>query len=410
LAQGRDGQLYGTTSSGGAYNPPDGDGVVFRLNTNGTETILHSFSGADGNAPEGGLTLGSDGNFYGTTARGGSFNLGVLFSITPTGKFTVLYNFTPDSYGFPDCPPVEGLNGDFYGTAQGNESGGEVYKYSRTTGFTVIHDFTNTGLSTPISCVIFAADGTLYGTVNDGGTNGYGAVFKMTTAGAVERVFSLNVTTTGAYPEWPLIQASDGSFFGVTEGVYNGSVFRITEGGTLSVFYYGQQGTGELTDTTGGVVQGTDGNLYGSALSGGDNDGGIYQLTLDGAYADVYNFSKDQQPEAAMMQHTDGKFYGTTYTSTTGGYGSVYSFDMGLGPFIALVRNQGGVGSVAQILGQGLTGSTGVTFNGIASTNFEVVSDTYMTAAVPTGATTGAVVVTTPAGTLTSNRDFLVLP
>jgi hypothetical protein len=82
---------------------------------------------------------------------------------------------------------------------------------------------------------------------------------------------------------------------------------------------------------------------------------------------------------------------------------------MGLGPFITFVRSTGGVGQTAQILGQGLTGTTAVSFNGIAATSFKVASDTFLTAVVPSGATTGPVVVTTPGGTLTSNKNFRII-
>jgi hypothetical protein len=110
------------------------------------------------------------------------------------------------------------------------------------------------------------------------------------------------------------------------------------------------------------------------------------------------------------MQHTSGLLYGPSWMGGTHGDGFLYSVDMGLGPFVTFVHAQGKVGSVAQILGQGLTGASSVTFNGVPTASFAVVSDTYMTAVVPTGATTGPVVVTTPGGTLTSNVNFRVSP
>jgi uncharacterized repeat protein (TIGR03803 family) len=109
------------------------------------------------------------------------------------------------------------------------------------------------------------------------------------------------------------------------------------------------------------------------------------------------------------MQDTSGKFYGTTNLGGKSGNGTIYSLNMGLGSFITFVRPNGAIGGTAQILGQGLTGATGVTFNGIAATSLKVVNDTYMTAVVPSGATTGPVVVTTPGGTLTSNVSFRIL-
>jgi hypothetical protein len=233
----------------------------------------------------------------------------------------------------------------------------------------------------------------------------------MNTHGTVERVFDLDVNTTGAYPEWPLIQASDDNFYGVTAGeIYGGVVFRIAQNGTLSVVYHQQIGLGPLNDTASGVIQATDGNLYGLALSGGAYGyGGIYQLRLDGVYSDVYDFPTFEEPRAVMTQHTNGKFYGTEYRSPAGN-GSIYSFDMGLGPFITFVYPQGHMGREAQILGQGLTGTTSVTFSGVPTSSFHIVSDTYMTANIPVGATTGPVVVTTPTGALTSNQNFQIVP
>jgi hypothetical protein len=109
------------------------------------------------------------------------------------------------------------------------------------------------------------------------------------------------------------------------------------------------------------------------------------------------------------MQHTNGKFYGVTTYGGRYSEGAMYSLDMGLSPLIALVRYTGRVGQPVQILGQGLKGTTGVTVNGIAATSFKVVSDTYMTVVIPTGATTGQVVVTTSTGTLTSNHSLRIV-
>jgi hypothetical protein len=110
------------------------------------------------------------------------------------------------------------------------------------------------------------------------------------------------------------------------------------------------------------------------------------------------------------MQHTSGLFYGTSQQQGAHSDGFLFSVDMGLGPFAAFVYPGGKVGSTAEILGQGFTGATSVTFNGVPATSFAVASDTYITAVVPSGATTGSVVVTTPGGTLTSNVNFRVSP
>ena len=104
-----------------------------------------------------------------------------------------------------------------------------------------------------------------------------------------------------------------------------------------------------------------------------------------------------------MLQATDGSIYGTYSVP-----GAVFSLDLSLSPFVAFVLPTGKVGGAAQILGQGFTGTTSVTFNGVKATSFQVVSDTYLTATVPAGATTGLVAVTTPTGTLTGNVNFRV--
>jgi uncharacterized repeat protein (TIGR03803 family) len=152
--------------------------------------------------------------------------------------------------------------------------------------------------------------------------------------------------------------------------------------------------------------------LYGGTDRGGANDfGTLFQISLSGQYKLLYSFvdAIGSGANAALLQHTSGKFYGTTSFGGQNGVGAVYSLDMGLGPFIALVRYTGRIGQPVQILGQGLSGSTAVTVNGVAATTFKVVSNTYMTAVVPTGATTGPVIVTTPTGTLTSNHNFRIV-
>ncbi len=151
-----------------------------------------------------------------------------------------------------------------------------------------------------------------------------------------------------------------------------------------------------------GHPPGTNGDLYGED-DGGDSGYQIYKINPQGQFATVYNFQAGQGDSDAMLQATNGNFYGTY-----GDPGAIFSLDTGLGPFVAFVIPTGKVGKNAQILGQGFTGTTSVTFNGVPATSFKVVSDTYLTAVVPVGATTGSVVVTTPSGALTSNVSFRI--
>jgi uncharacterized repeat protein (TIGR03803 family) len=142
---------------------------------------------------------------------------------------------------------------------------------------------------------------------------------------------------------------------------------------------------------------------------GTQNFGILYQITTNGVYNLLYDFTdRAENPLAAPMQHTNGLLYGTTLQGGKSRFGAVYSLNMGLGPFITFVQPTGRIGQGTQILGQGLTGTTSVTFNGVQATSFKVVTDTFMTAVVPSGATTGPVVVMTPTGPLTGNVSFRI--
>jgi uncharacterized repeat protein (TIGR03803 family) len=420
LAQGRDGRLYGTTDGFSSTTNPDG--TIFRVNPDGSAaTTLFSLSGTNGQEPAFGLTLAIDGNYYGTTVAGGVASSGVLFKVSPTGTYTVLYQFTGGSDGaLPVGPPIQASDGNFYGAT----NHGTVYKYVPSTAtFSTILTLSSdgsqgVGIDSPL---IQASNGSLYGTAVIGGTSNCGTLFRLSTTGVLIHVYSFPCKLGGKYPQAPLYEASDGNLYGTTvQGgtaghgcgtVGCGTIFRVSQG-VVSVIYRfsGYPNDGALPAS--GLVQGTDGNLYGSTEQGGVSKfGTLYQITTSGQYKLLYSFADAIGifPGASLMQHTNGKFYGTASAGGTNSYGSIYSLDMGLGPFISLVHYTGSVGHSVQILGQGLLGSTAVTVNGLAATSFKVVSDYYMTAVVPTGATTGPVVVTTPTGTLTSNQNFRIV-
>jgi uncharacterized repeat protein (TIGR03803 family) len=409
LAQGRDGKLYGT-SQGSTF------GTVFTLQTSGAESDLFVFDNTDGAGPSGGVILGTDGNFYGTTAGGGSAGLGVLYKISPSGLYTVLHEFTGGSDGsFPVAAPIEASDGNFYGTTEfaANFVGATIYKYTPSGVFTTIDSFDNATVSSIAASLVQGTDGNLYGAGYYGGANNCGSIFKINRSGTLLRLFSFFCGNGGANPIG-LMQASDGNLYGTTQGSKgnDSTVFKMDQRGKVTILhtFTGSRIEGKFPE--GGLVQATDGNLYGSTSLGGSGDNGtLYQITTDGAYTQLYSFPKNigVQPMGALLQDTNGLFYGTTLAGGASGIGSVFSLNMGLGPFVAFVRPTGGVGHAAQILGQGLTGATSVTFNSVAATSFTVVNDTYMTAVVPIGATTGKVIVTTPGGTLTSNVNFRIL-
>ena len=165
------------------------------------------------------------------------------------------------------------------------------------------------------------------------------------------------------------------------------------------------------------LIQATDGNFYGTAAYDGlyPNFGTVFAITPSGTLTTLHNFDSTDgsYPYAGLLQATTGGFYGTTFaggssTACPFGCGTVFSLDMGLGPFVAFVGAAGKVSQTGGILGQGFTGTTSVTLNGIAA-NFTVVSDTFIKATVPQGATNGYVTVNTPTGALMSNVPFRVI-
>ena len=370
LVLGRNGLLYGTTSSGGA----SGNGEVFRLNSQtGVLTVLHSFAGSDGASPEAPLTLGPGGKYYGTTNTGGADNFGTVFSITPSGKFTSLHSFS--------------------GADGANPLGG---------GLTL------------------GSDGALYGVTFFGGNGTRGTIFRITGSGTFTNLYDFD-GTNGANPYGTLLLAADGNMYGTTSGdVTFGTVFKLTHAGVVTVLHSFNIGD----SPSAGLVQATDGKLYGTTFFGGTHgEGTIFSITTSGTFTTIYGFPSFDHVDGAnpfgLMQHTDGKFYGTTSQGGTSincdsfdsiGCGTVFSLDLGLGSFVTFVVPSGKVDSVIQILGTGLTGTTAVSFNGVPASSFKVVRGTFIQATLPSGATTGPVTVTTPTGTLTSNVNFTVLP
>jgi len=411
LAQGRDGNLYGTTAAA----PITGTGTVFSTTPLGT--VKMEFGGFDwenGAHPEGSLTLAPDGTFYGTTEFSNS--AGVIFNITSNADYTVVHQFQGDVDGsYPIAPPILGTDGFLYGTTTGYPHGlpSTVYKYDPSTGtVTLLHSFgKSVGLYWALTQGI---DGDLYGVALQGGPNKLGSIFRMTTSGLLRYVYNFPGGDAGQNPNGPLVQLNDGNFYGTASFVgtaSGGIVFKMTPGGDISIIH-----NFNLDDPNGwapitGLTLGSDGLLYGFANAGGSNNYGvIYRLTTSGNYTALYNLTAYSATLAPLTQHTNGMFYGVASYGGANNFGMVYRFDCHLKPFISLVQPQGHAGQTIQILGQGLSTATKVTFNGKPALTFAVVSDTYMTAVVPNGATTGVVKVSSPANTLMSNRIFRITP
>jgi uncharacterized repeat protein (TIGR03803 family) len=346
-------------------------------------TTLHAFNGSDGSSPLSGLVQAANGVFYGTTDGGGAHNSGTIFKIAPTGAFTTLYNFC----SLADCTdgqaPTAGLvqaaNGSLYGTTA---SGGAF--------------------------------------VSECGGQGCGTIFKITPSGALTTLYSFcaqSNCTDGKNPDAALVQASDGNFYGTTSlgGLAGeGTVFKITPSGALTTLYNfcSQANCADGQNPYGTLIQATDGDFYGTTWIGGSGSGccgTVFKINKDGTLTTLHSFSgpDGESVYAGLVQATNGKLYGTTAGGGTKSNGTAFSLSMGLGPFVKTLIGSGKVGAAVVILGTRLTGTTAVSFNGTAAT-FTVVSNTEIRTTVPSGATTGFVTVTTPSGKLKSNKKFRI--
>jgi uncharacterized repeat protein (TIGR03803 family) len=269
----------------------------------------------------------------------------------------------------------------------------------------VLHTFSGPDGINPFGKLVQGTDGDIYGTTNSGGTHGVGTIFKMTPAGDFTLLYNFD-GTNGAHPlDGGLIQGYDGNFYGMaSQGGASGAglLFKITPGGHLTIIY-DLADSGCCSDPIAGVVQATDGNFYGTNVFGGN----VFRITPGGVFTDLADIGGS--PQAAMMQHTNGILYGDTAVGGAADRGFFFSTNVGLAPFVTFLPAARPVGGVVEILGQGFTGATGVSFNATPAT-FTVESDTYLTATVPAGATTGSITVAEPGGTLTSNKIFRVRP
>jgi len=413
FAQARDGNLYSTSQAGGNTD----NGTVFRLTPSGTMTVVYNFDDTHGAQPNGGLTLGTDGYLYGTTYYGGSTGFGTIFKITTGGTLTSLHTFNGTTEGNgPLAAPIEGLDGSFYGTTSdgGEEVFGTVYKMTPAGAVSVLYTFGGS-VRYPYALTL-GTDGDFYGTFTGGGTDGYGGIFKITPSGAFTVLYNFD-DTNGASPESKVIQVSDGSFYGTTNDGGSGSagvVYKLTSGVLTDLFSFANNGLGY--GPYAGLLEATDGNFYGAAESNpGVSLGVIYQLTPSGTYSMLFNLTNTggaysgAYPQVPLFQHTTGTIYGDTEGGGSAGEGVLFELDMGLGPFVSLLPTVAKDAKTVEFLGQGFTGTTAVSFNHTPAA-FQVVSDTYLTATVPSGAKTGFVTVTTPGGTLTSSKKFLVTP
>jgi len=320
-------------------------------------TTLVSFTGTNGACPGAnpyaGLVLGSDGNFYGTTTSGGTSNVGTVFQLTLGGNFTSLLSFNGSNGATPYAPLVQGADGNLYGTTflGGSSNWGTIFQFSTNGAFASLYSFTSTnnprlGIDSaylganPAAALVPAGDGSFYGTAGYGGayTNafqqgfGYGTVFQFTTNGNVTARAFFN-KTNGSYSSGGMVPGKDGNLYGTTAfGGRNispsfpgfGTVFKMTPDGTLTNIYL-FTGNADGGFIYAGLVQGRDGNLYGGAFNGGAQGyGTLFKVSTNGAFVLLHSFTftESGSPYGGLMEGSDGNLYGTTFG--TSGYGSVF--------------------------------------------------------------------------------------
>jgi len=343
LIQDRAGNLYGTTFLGGYNNC----GTVFKLAPDGTETVLHSFSNmnGDGGRPMAGLVQDRAGNLYGTTYFGPKNNpyddgYGIVFKIAPDGTETVLHTFTGSDGGQPAADLILDKAGNLYGTTSGGyPADGTVFKLAPDGTETVLRTFSGVDYGLyPDGALILDRAGNLYGTTSGGGSQncpiGCGVVFKLAPDGTETVLYSFAGKSDGGKPEAGLIQDEAGNFYGTTKlgGMLGckwgnsdngcGTVFKLAPDGTETVLYSftGKNGTG--ANPNAGLIRDKAGNLYGTTLRGGDpmatdlGGGIVFKLAPDGTETVLYSVGGGLA--AGLLKGADGQLYGTALGGNEG--------------------------------------------------------------------------------------------
>jgi uncharacterized repeat protein (TIGR03803 family) len=361
LVQGSNGLFYGTTQSGGLY----GDGTIFSLSSNGALTTLVSFAGTNGATPVASLIQDANGSFYGTTKFGGSNSAGTVFSMTAAGTLTSLYSFASNNDSIdPFTSLALDAAGNFYGATQNNAApaDGNIFKMIPNGLVTTLYAFSGgTNGTLPAGALAFGTDGNFYGLTGAGveNTTVYGNVFKMTPSGLLTNLYSFTGVADGYSPVGKLAQSDDGNFYGVTKfnrisyhgflEQFYGTIFKITPGGALTTLYSLNGGVvytdGAIPDA--GLIQGGDGNFYGTTVQGFDitvgstvynnTYGTVFRITPAGSLTTLtsLNGSDDgANPEAALVQGSDGALYGTTINGGPGGHGTVFRISFTSAPQI----------------------------------------------------------------------------
>ena len=340
------GNLYGTTSSGGTYS----FGTVFKLDPSGNEAVLHSFAGdlSDGGTPVANLILDASGNLYGTTYQGATpSGGGTVFKLDPAGNETILHGFSMGSDGGnPECGLVMDAQGNLYGTTfgGGDYGFGTVFKVDPSSNETVLHSFTGGSDGwMPYAGLIMDAEGTLYGTTfsSNAPDQGNGVVFKMDLAGSETVLYTFTGGRDGQWPQATLIMDAARNLYGTTlfggnldcnSGQGCGTVFKVDPSGNetvLHTFMGGTDGSGPAAS----LIMDQQGNLYGTTVYGGNYGWGtVFKVSASGNEIVLYSFTggnDGMQPIGGLVMDAANNLYGTTNgggdsNNCYGGCGTVF--------------------------------------------------------------------------------------
>jgi uncharacterized repeat protein (TIGR03803 family) len=342
VTQDRLGDLYGTTSNDDGVECTHGYyydcGVVFKVNSAGTETVLHNFSYSDGAFPSTPVVRDKAGNIYGTTSSGGSAGYGVVFKIDTEGNETVLHSFaggTSDGCG-PDQGLHLGKSGTLFGTTNecGSSGYGTIFKIDSAGNETVLHSFNgppSDGANPSGGHLTMDKSGNLYGLTKLGGASSYGVLYMLSECGTFSVLHSFNGgTKDGCYPFGSVSQDIHGKLHGTTYqcGSNNqGTIWGVSTTGKGTLLHSFAGGASDGAYPLGGVVLDSMGNMYGATSAGGTSTkcaggcGTLYKLKKSGTLTLLHKFdyTKGALPFGEMLRTTTGALSGTTYIGGSNG-------------------------------------------------------------------------------------------
>jgi len=421
LVQASDGNFYGTTIFGGAQNTNNG-GTVFRITPAGHFTLLNTFIAdqdgnfSNGNGPVGGLVEGKDGFLYGATTSGGAHNAGVIFKISKSGALKLFHSFCSAAQcadGSNPTPLVLGNDGNLYGgtLSGGASNNGSIFRITPAGSFTTLHSLNNTTDGGPPSqALVQASDGNFYGVGGFAPSGGLGNLFRVTPTGKFTDLHDMG-NPPDADANARLIQASNGLLYGTT---FYGEVFQINFSGLFQILV-----PGPFDTILGGLTQASDGSLW-ATHSGGDsrNADALFADTISGSnLLNVpFDCSINGGDPQGVIQGADGKLYGVAAVCGVDSQGheasgAIFTVDAGLAPPQSVIATftpaSGKINSQVTIRGDHFVGTTAVSLNGVKAA-FKVLNTKFIIATVPAGASTGPITVTNAGGKSISRQSFTV--